>query len=462
MGDEAKTKASGERLAIPVRFINPEKQYDYVQTYTVKKKMKHCSLYNCPLLNTIYDEFLDEATISNQRIENLVMISTLLSGLFLGAVMGIPMSVDFGEVEEARERFSKAPYNATRWKSPTIIQELSMYTTAAVYMLGASMCGIVVFYLLGGMETSNSDNTPRKIRESWWFWNRSIIFFIFISTLLGMVASFLAFNRFAFIKFPDMWVENGGESINGTWSKAGRPVAFPSGRSSTYGSYLSWGYFYLILSIICMMMVMSFTRCVRNLKEPEVYRDYIERTKVWIDGREKIYMFLNMIVLIWDMEDNLKDSSNPFLLNLDSGDLRNMESTREREEREEKYGSRIQKPSQIKSSVKVSHELETSVAFHHDPRVNKAFGVIQLADYCQWETFIRDYNDKQFNDFSSRWRVSFGKIAPLYPKLQGKVKDDEIYKRCKQFVDKPMEFKTICESKPLEDKFKTIFPECKN
>ena len=219
--------------------------------------MKHCSLYNCPLLNTIYDEFLDEATISNQRIENLVMISTLLSGLFLGAVMGIPMSVDFGEVEEARERFSKAPYNATRWKSPTIIQELSMYTTAAVYMLGASMCGIVVFYLLGGMETSNSDNTPRKIRESWWFWNRSIIFFIFISTLLGMVASFLAFNRFAFIKFPDMWVENGGESINGTWSKAGRPVAFPSGRSSTYGSYLSWGYFYLILSIICMMMVMS-------------------------------------------------------------------------------------------------------------------------------------------------------------------------------------------------------------
>ena len=162
------------------------------------------------------------------------------------------------------------------------------------------------------------------------------------------------------------------------------------------------------------------------------------------------------------MEDNLKDSSNPFLLNLDSGDLRNMESTREREEREEKYGSRIQKPSQIKSSVKVSHELETSVAFHHDPRVNKAFGVIQLADYCQWETFIRDYNDKQFNDFSSRWRVSFGKIAPLYPKLQGKVKDDEIYKRCKQFVDKPMEFKTICESKPLEDKFKTIFPECKN
>ena len=37
MGDEAKTKASGEKLAIPVRFINPEKQYDYVQTYTVKK-----------------------------------------------------------------------------------------------------------------------------------------------------------------------------------------------------------------------------------------------------------------------------------------------------------------------------------------------------------------------------------------------------------------------------------------
>ena len=64
-----------------------------------------------------------------------------------------------------------------------------------------------------------------------------------------MVASFLAFNRFAFIKFPDLWVENGGKLINGTWSNAGRSVDFPSGRSSTYGSYLTWGYFYLILTV---------------------------------------------------------------------------------------------------------------------------------------------------------------------------------------------------------------------
>jgi hypothetical protein len=320
------------------------------------------------------------------------------------------------------------------------------------------------------METSNSDNTPRKIRESWWFWNRSIIFFIFISTLLGMVASFLAFNRFAFIKFPDLWVENGGKLINGTWSKAGRPVDFPSGRTSTYGSYLSWGYFYLILSIICMMMVMSFTRCVRNFKEQDVYKTYHKKTEVWIHGREKIYMFLNMIVLIWDMEDNLKDSSNPFLLNLDSGDLANMESRgiwnceKKQESSQNKkgtkiapaggdYGSRIQKKQVLElyedgDDKKTEPFKETKVSFHHDPRVNKAFGVVQLADYCQWETFIRDYNDKQFKDFSSRWRVSLGDIAKLYeksldkkalkvPNIYDEVKKGDIYDNCVKFVEDP-------------------------
>ena len=93
-----------------------------------------------------------------------------------------------------------------------------------------------------------------------------LYFFIFVSTLFGMVASFLAFNRFAFIKFPDLWVENNGQEVNGTWTTKGRAVDFPSGETSTCRSYLSWGYFYLILSIIVSMIVMSFTRCMRNKK----------------------------------------------------------------------------------------------------------------------------------------------------------------------------------------------------
>ena len=231
------------------------------------------------------------------------------------------------------------------------------------------------------------------------------------------------------------------------------------------------------------MMVMSFTRCVRNFKEQDVYKTYHKKTEVWIHGREKIYMFLNMIVLIWDMEDNLKDSSNPFLLNLDSGDLANIkqESSQNKKGTTKTapaggdYGPRIQekqywlyKDGDDKKTIK-----ETKVSFHHDPRVNKAFGVIQLADYCQWETFIRDYNDKQFNDFSSRWRVSLGDIAKLYeksldkkalkvPNIYDKEDKDVIYDNCVKFVENPEanQFKTICENIPLEKKFKTIlFPE---
>ena len=107
----------------------------------------------------------------------------------------------------------------------------------------------------------------------------------------GMVASFLAFNRFAFIKFPDLWVENNGKEVNGTWTTKGRAVDFPSGRTSTYGSYLSWGYFYLILSIIVSMIVMSFTRCMRNKKEEQVYDVYNKKMKNWITNRGKSFSF---------------------------------------------------------------------------------------------------------------------------------------------------------------------------
>ena len=165
-------------------------------------------------------------------------------------------------------------------------------------------------------------------------------------------------------------------------------------------------------------------------------------------------MFLNMIVLIWDMEDNLKDSSNPFLLNLDSGDLANPKkkgtTIAPAVRSVDNYGSRIQE--EVLELYKDGDDKKTKpfkiteVSFHHDPRVNKAFGVVQLADYCQWETFIRDYNDKQFKDFSSRWRVSLGEIAKLYEESADKKvlkvpniydKEDDIYKNCVEFVKNP-------------------------
>ena len=232
------------------------------------------------------------------------------------------------------------------------------------------------------------------------------------------------------------------------------------------------------------MMIMSLTRCIRNNKEEEVYDAYYKKTEVWIYGREKIFMFLNMIAIIWDMEDNLKDSSNPFLLKLDSGDLGNMESNVEKKQESrmipvvapvgssstkddskiKDFGSRIQEQVLKLKKDGVVNTTEVKVSFHHDPRVNKAFGVVQLADYCQWETFIRDYNDKLFKDFSSRWRVSLGKIAKLYkekseespgkkiltvPNIFDQYQKDGIYDKCVKFVENPNKWLTENKSKPI-------------
>jgi hypothetical protein len=357
--------------------------------------------YKVPFVNSLYDEFVDEPLMSTSRINDLITATTLLSGLFLGAVCAIPMSVDFDEVSQARERFKTSPYNSTRWKDDAIISELAAYTSASVYTLGSAMASIVVFYLFSGMETSNDENTPREIRQSWWSYNRYIILFIVMSTLSGMVISFLAFNRFAFMKFPDLFVENGGKMVNGSWSTVGRGVDIPSVRTSTYGALLSWGYFYLMLSIIANWAIMSCSRCNKFQVEHNVYVGYKQKMSKWNIERNKIIMYLSMITKIWDMSDGLSDDGNPFLISLDEN-VNLPKQTKVAPNSEERFEERFEE--------RCDWEKDNAVSVrHNDIRVNKAFEIIQAANYCKWEIFLKDFKNHEgsdFKDLSARWRRS--------------------------------------------------------
>ena len=399
MSEKEKTKKE-KTLSIPVRFINPDKQYECLQTQSVRKKGSYA--YYIPLLNSLYDEFLDEPTISSDRINDLITATTLLSGLFLGAVCAIPMSVDFEEVGKARERFKAPPYNKTPYANDVIITDLAAYTSASVYSLGSSMISIVVFYLLSGIKTANGEDTPLKIRVSWWRFNRFVILFIVLSTISGMVFSFFAFNRFAFIKFPDLWVENGGKMINGTWSNEGRNVDIPSVRTSTYGALLSWAYFYAIGSFVANWMVMSCARIRQNIVEKKVYKDYNEYLIKWNEEHNIMLAHLHCIVKAWDMADGLCDSANPFLLDLGTGAM----------EKHEKKKSNATKVDPNKTTFVWHTRDHTS---ENDCRVNKAFEVIQAANYTNWSIFLRDYkrSPEEFRSLSARWRITLSLIANL-------------------------------------------------
>ena len=415
MQEEEKT------LSIPVRFINPDKQYECLQTQSVREKGSYA--YYIPLLNSLYDEFLDEPTISSDRINDLITATTLLSGLFLGAVCAIPMSVDFEEVGKARERFKAPPYNKTPYANDVIIRDLAAYTSASVYSLGSSMISIVVFYLLSGIKTANGEDTPLEIRVSWWRFNRFVILFIVLSTISGMVFSFFAFNRFAFIKFPDLWVENGGKMINGTWSNEGRNVDIPSVRTSTYGALLSWAYFYAIGSFVANWMVMSCARIRQNIVEKKVYKDYNEYLIKWNEERNIMLAHLHCIVKAWDMADGLCDSANPFLLDLGTGAMEKHENM---EKHEKKKSKKTKVDPTNEKEIKFGKRNSSS---ENDSRVNKAFEVIQAANYSKWSIFLSDYknNHEEFRSLSARWRISLKLMA----------KEEEIKtETCKDFLGK--------------------------
>ncbi len=296
-----------EVLNIPIRFINSRKQDDFYNFYSLKRDdLKESMWYRMPLINVFYDEFIDEDYVTNEYIMGFLEMVGLLTALFLSAVAAIPMSVDFEELDAARKRFASDPYLQTRWGgNDTIMYELSAYSTCAIYMLGTAVSLIIFFFFFSGMNNYNDENTPGKIRKEWWKYHKIIIIFIFLSSLCGMVSSFLAMNRFGIIKFPDLYVEKACRyDRNGTCT-GGNREKFPSGFDSAYGAYLTWGYFYMVCSLFLSWLIHSAARARQGTVGEKVYQHYNAKLKGWNRERKKILVYFGYLVKRWDLVDNL-------------------------------------------------------------------------------------------------------------------------------------------------------------
>ena len=116
-------------------------------------------------------------------------------------------------------------------------------------------------------------------------------------------------------------------------------------------------------------------------------------------------MYLSMITKIWDMSDGLSDDGNPFLISLDEN-VNLPKQTKVAPNSEERFEERFEE--------RCDWEKDNAVSVrHNDIRVNKAFEIIQAANYCKWEIFLKDFKNHEgsdFKDLSARWRRSLRKF----------------------------------------------------
>lgn len=158
-------------LNIPIRFINPSQSQNYLDVFTVKDHARlsvtrsDC-LNKVPLFNVLYHTLLNHDHIDNEYLRGFLDLLGVTTGLLLSAVVAFPLSVDFAEIEKARERFARAPYNQSRWGrtangvDPLVVQ-LSTFTTASLYLLGTAITLVIMFFFFSGMNESNAPNVPK-------------------------------------------------------------------------------------------------------------------------------------------------------------------------------------------------------------------------------------------------------------------------------------------------------------
>eukprot|EP00944_MAST-04C_sp_MAST-4C-sp1_P011136 g11136.t1 len=187
----------------------------------------------------------------------------------------------------------------------------------------------------------------------------------------------MAINRFAVVKMPDLYVEGivGCADSSALTCAAGRDVKIPSGMDSTYGALLTWGYFFLIGSILLSWTIHSIPIMRKVCIEKQVYNHYDGKLKRWNEERTKILMFFTYITKRWDMADKLVDVYNPFLKDISNASNKGTDVTL--------LGRRV-----VDAGEDSKHR-HSNIA--KDPRVMKAFAVLQKYGYVTWKSFILDF-----------------------------------------------------------------------
>ena len=171
---------------------------------------------------------------------------------------------------------------------------------------------------------------------------------------------------------PDLFVEGLIDCAGSETCAAGRDIKIPSGMDSTYGALMTWGYFFLVGSLIVSWIVHSIPILRRSTVERRVYKHYAKKLEQWNKERRIILMYFTYITKRWDIADRLIDKFNPFLkdIHLASNDTN-----------ENVLGARLVDAG--------DNESVTNIA--HDPRVTQAFAVLQKYGYFTWRSFILDF-----------------------------------------------------------------------
>merc|ERR1712185_623080 len=102
---------------------------------------------------------------------------------------------------------------------------------------------------------------------------------------------------------------------------------------------------------------------------------YDGKLKRWNEERTKILMFFTYITKRWDMADKLVDAYNPF--------LKDMSNASNKGDDETLLGARV-----VDAGEDSKHR-HSNIA--KDPRVMKAFAVLQKYGYVTWKSFILDF-----------------------------------------------------------------------
>jgi len=210
----------------------------------------------CPIVNTLYDLLFDEAPTVEQ-IKDLLQTLILISGLVLGASAGLFGASGFGDFQEALKRHSDptdiswsfcskdslvnyvepslercttvlnpdntAPNNYASAKSTygaswalSLIDGYPFYAIVSLYSVALSCIFSVGTYLFItttsfslGTKKSEGPVVEESVHlvQAWWLFVRWIILTCFVLWVFGTLATGWAYATLAYIKFPNMVIE---------------------------------------------------------------------------------------------------------------------------------------------------------------------------------------------------------------------------------------------------------------
>ncbi len=229
------------------------------------QKMVKTYGYKLPILNLLYDAFLDEVP-SHEEVKDSLETLGILSALTMTCAFSIPLSFSFEEFKDLQDRnFSVIGLQTLGGNSvyevSDLLSDLSKYTAASVQLLSFSVFIIVLLlaFSTAGIETNFEKvmmekaeliekgdelkimtdvsskikfytkreaskkrtlrdmsekfikREARELRRIWWGYAKYIISFATISTVAGTICLCIAFNRACYVKFLDKNVDAEGK-----------------------------------------------------------------------------------------------------------------------------------------------------------------------------------------------------------------------------------------------------------